>query len=174
MKVISKPRMVLFEGREDDTNTTTSSTSKSVAAIEVKQIESSEKSLFENVGRTTKRSNILHRGRDGKERELCGPDVAGLASCTSKRYCSGDTRVKCMRLRTNNKKINQSDSGVYLNEACMKSYSHGLVRTGRPDGLHANHEPVLEEIIPTFRTPPGKIRLGSFLISIISGERLLF
>ena len=141
--------------------------SKSVAAIEVKQTVSREKSLFENVGRTTKRSNILHRGRDGKERELCGPDVAGLASCTSKRDCSGDTRHKCMR-------IYQSDTGVYLNKACMKSYSHGLVRTGRPDGLHANHEPVLEEIIPTFRTPPGKIRLGSFLISIKSGERLLF
>ena len=37
-----------------DTNTTTSGISKSVAAIEVKQTESREKRLFDNVGGTTK------------------------------------------------------------------------------------------------------------------------
>ena len=151
-----------------DTDTISSHVPTDDSAMQVESVkELSHKQVVENAA-------IFHRGKDDRVRQLWGPRVAGLASCTSKRDCSSDTRDKCMRLRTNNKKKSQSDTGVYLNDACMKSYSHGLVCTGRPDELHANHEPVLEEIIPTFRTPPGKIRLGSFLISIKSGERLLF
>ena len=98
----------------------------------------------------------LHCGKDGRMRILCGPGLASLTSCGS--------RLNCPR-------------AIDLNRACMKSYpckSQGLVRGGRPgekSGLHANHEPVPKKVVPTFRTPPGELRLGSFLISIKLGPR---
>lgn len=106
-----------------DTNTTTSSISKSLAAIEVKQTESSEKSLFENVGRTTKRSNILHRGRDGKKRELCGPGFCAV-SC-------GDTIYKRVKI-TQQPRLKQ---GVHCSQPIQVSVC-----------MHPGLEPLNQEI----------------------------
>ena len=146
-------------------NTTTSGISKSVAAIEVKQTESRKKSLFENVGGTTKRSNILHRGRDGKKCELCGPGFCAI-SCGDAIY----KRVKITQQPRLKQGVNCSQP-IHVS-VCMHTglepikprdkilYSLNQLVKGH------NQEPKPEEITPTFRTPSRWVKIGNMKLHV--------
>ena len=139
-------------------NTATSSISKSVAAIEVKQTELREKGLFENVGGTTRRSNILHRGRDGKKCELCGPGFCDI-NCSD----AISRRVKI----TKQTKLRQEVVCIHTNPVKPRDkilYSLNQLGKGH------NQEPKPEEIMRTFHTPPRWVKIGTMKLKLHVGS----
>ena len=110
-------------------------------------------------------SNILHRGRDGKKRELCGPGFCAI-NCRYAIYrrvkithqprlrqgvnCSQPKHVSvCMH--TGLEPIKPRDKILYSLNQLVKGH---------------NQEPKPEEITPTFRTPPRWVKIGTMKLHV--------
>ena len=103
------------------------------------KVEPFDESKHEKVAENNvKDMTRLCRGNDGRVRQLCGPKIASVFGKESMHVDSHHTVHVPIPSRMYNKR-------------------------SRTD---AKQEPKPEDIIPTFRTPPKIIRIGSFLFKL--------
>lgn len=179
-KLDSKPRTVSLQGREDDTAMVTSNfevtRAKAVKEVNANLISKSDYFVAKRVtGAMQKKANIsniiaektsvhlpnLRRCRDGKMRMVCGPGLASMA----------DQRDD---LKHNH--IHPSVMRVYA--LCdhrargeLHKISPEIFATYQGDNRTIWQNPAPIKVVPTFRTPPEYIRIGSFHLKLHAYKR---
>ena len=117
--------------------------------------EQKKASINDIVVRKVVHMSNLRRGRDGKIRLICGPGFADMAKVDNLKHNQIYQRVMPVQ-------------GLWKNRA--KGESHQILPkmfvTYQGDHRTIKQNPTLAKVVPNFRTPPGNIRIGRFLLKL--------
>ena len=117
--------------------------------------EQKKASINDIVVRKVVHMSNLRRGRDGKIRLICGPGFADVAKVDNLKHNQIYQRVMPVQ-------------GLRENRA--KGESHQILPkmfvTYQGDHRTIKQNPAPAKVVPNFRTPPGNIRIGHFLLKL--------
>ena len=174
-----------------DMNTTASRILSSADATKLEPTESSEESLIKDAGKIMNCPNILHTGKDGKKRMICGPGIGaakmgahqagyldyklmhGCVTSLVRAPAQGNMRESGLIYREKNNQQKPCEPRPYIKPICQ----FGLINKKKLDPfqeVYAHHgkkpevmeEPVRAKVHPNFRTPPGWIRIGTIVLHV--------
>ena len=154
----------------------------SAAATKLEPTKVSKESLFEDAGTIISCPDILHTGRDGKERLLCGLGIRA-AKMGARQDGNLDNKLMCRRACTNlvhahtQGDIRESQKPCEPRPYIKPIYQFGLINKRKSDPfqeVYAHHgnkfeimeEPIRGKVQPNFRTPPRWIKKGTMELHV--------